>query len=50
MREKEMLAVVKALAQQPTAPFHETAVRAEIEGAAARKCRTSLFGGIGSAT
>lgn len=31
MREKEMLAVVKALAEQPTAPFHETAVRAEIE-------------------
>ena len=31
MREKEMLAVVKALANQPTAPFHEDAVRAEIE-------------------
>jgi putative aminopeptidase FrvX len=31
MRRKEMLAVVKALAIQPTAPFHEDAVRAEIE-------------------
>jgi putative aminopeptidase FrvX len=31
MREREMLAVVRALAHQPTAPFHETAVRAEIE-------------------
>lgn len=31
MREKEMLAVVKALAQQPTAPFREDAVRAVIE-------------------
>ena len=31
MREKEMLAVVKALAHQPTAPFHEDAVRTEIE-------------------
>lgn len=31
MREKEMLAVVAALANQPTAPFHEDAVRAEIE-------------------
>jgi putative aminopeptidase FrvX len=31
MREREMLAVVEALANQPTAPFHEDAVRAEIE-------------------
>jgi putative aminopeptidase FrvX len=31
MREKEMLAVVEALARQPTAPFREDAVRAEIE-------------------
>ncbi|MEO5753469.1 MAG: hypothetical protein ABIR38_02055 [Chthoniobacterales bacterium] len=31
MRENEMLAVVEALARQPTAPFHEDAVRAEIE-------------------
>jgi hypothetical protein len=31
MREKEMLAVVEALANQPTAPFHEDAVRSEIE-------------------
>jgi endoglucanase len=31
MSEKEMLAVVAALAKQPTAPFHEEAVRAEIE-------------------
>ena len=31
MREKEMLAVVEALANQPTAPFHEDAVRTEIE-------------------
>ncbi|HXA08673.1 MAG TPA: hypothetical protein VNW28_01745 [Chthoniobacterales bacterium] len=31
MREKEMLAVVAALARQPTAPFREEAVRAEIE-------------------
>ncbi len=31
MREKEMLAVVKALTTQPTAPFHEDAVREEIE-------------------
>jgi putative aminopeptidase FrvX len=31
MREKEMLAVVEALASQPTAPFHEDAVRCEIE-------------------
>ncbi|MGH8092798.1 MAG: hypothetical protein ACREIF_04940 [Chthoniobacterales bacterium] len=31
MREREMLAVVEALANQPTAPFHEEAVRAEIE-------------------
>lgn len=31
MREKEMLAVVEALANQPTAPFHEEAVRSEIE-------------------
>ena len=31
MREKEMLAVVAALANQPTAPFHEDAVRTEIE-------------------
>jgi putative aminopeptidase FrvX len=37
MREKEMLAVVEALARQPTAPFHEDAVRAEIE-AQLRKC------------
>jgi len=31
MREKAMLAVVEALANQPTAPFHEDAVRREIE-------------------
>ncbi|HEY1582216.1 MAG TPA: hypothetical protein VGF73_03845, partial [Chthoniobacterales bacterium] len=31
MREKEMLALVAALARQPAAPFHEEAVRAEIE-------------------
>lgn len=31
MREKEMLAVVAALTKQPTAPFREEAVRAEIE-------------------
>ncbi len=31
MKEKEMLAVVEALANQPAAPFHEEAVRAEIE-------------------
>ncbi|CAN5537694.1 M42 family metallopeptidase [soil metagenome] len=31
MREKEMLGVVEALAKQPTAPFHEDAVREEIE-------------------
>lgn len=31
MREKEMLAVVEALVNQPTAPFHEGALRAEIE-------------------
>lgn len=31
MRKKEMLAVVKALMAQPTAPFHEDAVRDEIE-------------------
>ena len=31
MREKEMLAIVQALARQPTAPFREDAVRAEIE-------------------
>ena len=31
MRQKEMLAVVAALARQPTAPFHEDAVRSEIE-------------------
>jgi endoglucanase len=31
MREKEMLAVVQALANQPTAPFREEAVRDEIE-------------------
>jgi putative aminopeptidase FrvX len=31
MGENEMLAVVAALANQPTAPFHEDAVRAEIE-------------------
>jgi putative aminopeptidase FrvX len=31
MREKEMLAVVAALAERPTAPFHEHAVREEIE-------------------
>jgi len=31
MREKEMLAVVAALTNQPTAPFREDAVRAEIE-------------------
>ena len=37
MREKEMLAVVEALANQPTAPFREDAVRAEIEGAT-RQC------------
>lgn len=37
MREKEMLAVVAALTRQPTAPFHEEAVRAEIE-AQLRKC------------
>ncbi len=37
MREKEMLAVVEALANQPTAPFREDAVRAEIE-AQLRKC------------
>jgi endoglucanase len=37
MREKEMLAVVEALTQQPTAPFREEAVRAEIE-AQLRKC------------
>jgi putative aminopeptidase FrvX len=37
MREKEMLAVVEALAQQPTAPFREDAVRTEIE-AQLRKC------------
>jgi endoglucanase len=37
MDEKEMLAVVQALAHQPTAPFREDAVRAEIE-AQLRKC------------
>ena len=37
MREKEMLAVVEALARQPTAPFREDAVRAEIE-AQLQKC------------
>lgn len=37
MREKAMLAVVEALAQQPTAPFREEAVRAEIE-AQLRRC------------
>jgi endoglucanase len=37
MREKEMLAVVEALANQPTAPFHEEAVRSEIE-AQLRQC------------
>jgi endoglucanase len=37
MREKEMLAVVEALAKQPTAPFHEDAVRTEIE-AQLRRC------------
>jgi putative aminopeptidase FrvX len=31
MREKEMLAVVEALTNQPTAPFCEDAVRSEIE-------------------
>ena len=31
MREKQMLAIVEALLNQPTAPFHEDAVRAEIE-------------------
>ena len=31
MSENEMLAIVEALANQPTAPFHEDAVRAEIE-------------------
>jgi putative aminopeptidase FrvX len=31
MRRKEMLAVVEALARQPTSPFHEDAVRTEIE-------------------
>ena len=31
MRKKEMLAVVEALTRQPTAPFHEDAVRDEIE-------------------
>jgi putative aminopeptidase FrvX len=31
MREKQMLAVVAALANQPTAPFHEDAVRTEVE-------------------
>ncbi len=31
MRKKEMLAVVEALTTQPTAPFHEDAVRDEIE-------------------
>ena len=36
MREKEMLAVVEALAHQPTAPFHEDAVRAEIEAQLAK--------------
>ena len=37
MREKEMLAVVAALTRQPTAPFREDAVRAEIE-AQLRQC------------
>jgi len=37
MREKEMLEVVAALTRQPTAPFREEAVRAEIE-AQLRKC------------
>lgn len=43
MREKEMLAVVEALAKQPTAPFHEDAVRAEIE-AQLSQCRHVKFG------
>ena len=42
MREKEMLAVVAALANQPTAPFHEDAVRAEIE-THLRQCRHVQF-------
>ena len=42
MREKEMLAVVAALANQPTAPFHEEAVRAEIE-AQLRRCPQVQF-------
>jgi putative aminopeptidase FrvX len=42
MREKEMLAIAEALAKQPTAPFHEDAVRAEIEVQLA-KCRHVQF-------
>jgi putative aminopeptidase FrvX len=42
MREKEMLAVVQALANQPTAPFREEAVRDEIE-AQLRKCSHVKF-------
>ena len=37
MNEKDMLAVVEAIARQPTAPFRENAVRREIE-AQLRKC------------
>jgi putative aminopeptidase FrvX len=44
MREEEMLAVVEALATQPTAPFHEDAVRAQIE-LQLRKCPHVEFAG-----
>ena len=42
MREKEILAIADALAHQPTAPFHEDAVRDEIEAQLA-KCRHVQF-------
>ncbi|MEO8440753.1 MAG: hypothetical protein ABI540_11110 [Spartobacteria bacterium] len=50
MREKEMLAVVAALARQPTAPFHEEAVRAEIEAQLRAcshvQCERDAFGNV----
>lgn len=50
MGEKEMLALVEALARQPTAPFHEEAVRAEIEAQLARcphvKVERDAFGNL----
>ncbi len=50
MREKEMLAIVEALARQPTAPFHEDAVRnaivAELEKCAHVRIEHDAYGNM----